>query len=102
MGKYHPIQEADVGPELETVADTPGAPPRAERAAVPEHVADLYDSACENCSSSTERQALARLLMDYSDVFSYGDEDMELTKVVWGASSACTLRGEMKDPPVLT
>jgi len=56
--------------------------PQAGLAAVPEHVADLYNRACENCSSSAKRQALARLLMDYSDVFSYGDEDMGLTKVV--------------------
>jgi len=82
MGKYYSIQEADVGPALETVANAPGAPSRARRAAVPEHVADLYDGACGNCSSSAERQVLAQLLMDYSDVFSYRDEDMGLTKVV--------------------
>jgi len=76
VGKYHSIHEVDVGPALETGADAPGAPPRVGRAAVPEHVADLYDEACENCSSSAERLALARLLMDCSDVFSYGDEDM--------------------------
>jgi len=45
-------------------------------------MADLYDGACENCNSSAERQALARLLIDYCDVFSYRDEDMGLTKVV--------------------
>jgi len=27
VGKYHSIQEADVGPALETVADTQGNPP---------------------------------------------------------------------------
>jgi len=72
----------DAGPALETVADAPGVPPRVGRTAVPKLVADVNDGACENCNSSAECQALARLLMDYSDVFSYGDEDMGLTKVV--------------------
>jgi len=82
VGKYHSIQKADVGPPLETVADASGAPPRAIRAAVPEHMADLYDGACGNCNSSAIRQALVQLLVDYTDVFSYGDEDIGLTKVV--------------------
>jgi len=45
-------------------------------------VADLYDEAWWNCNGSAERQELARLFVDYSDVFSYGYEDMGLTKVV--------------------
>ena len=82
MGKYHSIQEADVGPALETVADTQGNPTRTSRGAVPEHMAYLYNGACGNCTSSTERQVLAQLLTEYSDVFSRGNEDMGLTKVI--------------------
>jgi len=81
VGKYHSIQEANVGSALETVADTQGKPLRASRGAVPEHVADLYGGVCGNCTSSTERQAPAQLLTEYSDVFSRGDGDMGLTKV---------------------
>jgi len=33
--------------------------------------------------SSTERQVLAQLLMEYSDVFIHGDGDMGLTKVIF-------------------
>jgi len=72
-----------VGPALEAVAEASGVIPRTGWAAVPEHAADLYDGACGNCNSSAERQALARLLVNYSDVFSYGNEDMRLTKVVY-------------------
>jgi len=82
VGKYHSIQEADVGPALKTVADTQGNPPRTSQGSVPERMADLYDGACGNCSSSTERQVLAQLLTEYSDVFSRGDGDMGLTKVI--------------------
>jgi len=82
VGKYHSVQEADVGSALETVADSQGNPPRTKQGGVPEHVADLYGGACSNCTSSAERQELAQLLMKYSDVFSRGDEDMGLTKVI--------------------
>jgi len=82
VGKYHSIQEADVGPALGTVADSQGNPPRTSQRAVLKHVADLYGRACDNCTSSAERQELAQLLMEYSDVFSRGDEDMRLTKVI--------------------
>jgi len=72
--KYHSIEEANVGPAPETVIDTHGKPPRASREAVPEHLADLYK--CDNCASSTERQVLAQLLMEYGNVFSRCDGDM--------------------------
>jgi len=45
-------------------------------------MADLYDGACGNCTSSAERQVLAQLLAEYSDVFSCVDGDMGLTKVI--------------------
>jgi len=40
VGKFHSIQETDVGPALETVADTHGNPPGTSRGAVPEHVVE--------------------------------------------------------------
>jgi len=43
---------------------------------------DLYSGASGSSTSSTERQVLAQLLAEYSDVFSRGDEDMGLTKVI--------------------
>jgi len=64
--KYHSTQETDVGPALETVADSQGNPPRTKQGAVLKHVADLYGEACDNCTSSAERQELAQLLMEYS------------------------------------
>jgi len=83
VGKYHSIQEVDVGPALETVADTQGSPPSTGRGAVPEHMADLYGGACGNCTNSTEHQVLAQLLREYSDVFSRGNGDMGLAKVIF-------------------
>jgi len=44
--------------------------PRTRREAVSEHVADLYDGTCKSCKSSNQRQELALLLLDYSDIFS--------------------------------
>jgi len=83
VGKYHSFQNADVGLVLETVAPQwQGVPSHAGQATIPEYLADLYDGACENCNCSAERQALAPLVVDYSDAFSYGDENMGLTKVV--------------------
>jgi len=70
-----------VGPALETVADTQGNPTRTNRGAVPEHMADLYNGVCGNCTSSTERQVLAQLVAEYSDVFSRGDGDMGLLRL---------------------
>jgi len=45
-------------------------------------MADLYGGACGNCMSSTERQVLAQLLTEYSDVFSRDDGDTRLAKVI--------------------
>jgi len=45
-------------------------------------MADLYSGTSGNCTSSTERQVLAQLLTEYNYVFSCGDGDMGLTKVV--------------------
>jgi len=60
----------------------PGKPPRTSQGAVAEHLDILYGGVCDNCTSSTEHQVLAQLLMEYSDVFSREDKDMGLTKVI--------------------
>jgi len=65
--------------QLPTPRETPLC---ASRGAVSEQLADLYGGACGNCTSSAERQVLAQPLMEYSDVFSRGDEDIGLTKVI--------------------
>jgi len=59
---------------LETVADTQGIAHRVGRTAVPKNVADMDDRACRNCNGNAKFQEPARLLLNYSDVFSYGDE----------------------------
>jgi len=60
----------------------PGKPPCTSRGVVPEHVVYLYSGASGNYTSSTERQVLVQLLTEYSDIFSRGDKDMGLTKVI--------------------
>jgi len=55
VGKYHSIQEEDVGPALETVANTQRKPSCVSQGAVSKHLADMYGGACGNCTSSTER-----------------------------------------------
>ena len=49
---------------------------------VPEHVKCLFENAQGSCVSAREREQVARLLRDYEDVFSKGDQDMGLTDVV--------------------
>jgi len=73
LGRLHSVQEEDVGPSL---GDATEAPPRhstQERGTVPTHIRELYETACGGCASNKERQAMAKLLRDYGDVFSSGD-----------------------------
>jgi len=42
----------------------------------------IYQSACNGCTSNKERQAMAKLLRKYKDVFSSGDHDVGLTSAV--------------------
>jgi len=79
VGKFHSVQEEDVGPALETADDARRTSTRDGREPVPEHVAELYGDACE---SKRERLAVAQLLSEYKDVFSCGEHDMRLTKAV--------------------
>jgi len=82
VGKFHSVQEEDVGPALETADEARRVPIRDGRGPVPEHVAELYGNACDGCESKRERLVMAQLLSEYKDVFSCGDHDMGLAKAV--------------------
>jgi len=60
----------------------PRSPSQTRWGAVPEHVTDLYQGTRGCCESSSECLKLAQLLQEYNDLFSCGDNDMGLTKVV--------------------
>jgi len=52
------------------------------RGPVPEHVAELYGDACNGSESKRKRLVMGQLLSEYKDMFSCGDHDMDLAKVV--------------------
>jgi len=56
--------------------------PASRAGTMPSHVQDLYKTACDGCASNGERQAMAKLLREYNDVFSSGDHDVGLTRAV--------------------
>jgi len=59
VGKFHAVQEKDVGPALETADDARRILTRDGRGPVPEHVAELYGDACDGCESKRERLVVA-------------------------------------------
>jgi len=82
LGRFHSIQEKDIGPSLGEATEGPQQSPSSRRGTVPSHVQDLYQTACNGCASNRERQVMARLLCEYKDVFSSGDHDAGLTSAV--------------------
>jgi len=82
VGKFHSVQEEDVGLAMEMAEKARGAPTRNGRGPVPEHLADLYGDACDGCENKRECLVVAQLLSEYKDAFSCGDHDMGLTKAV--------------------
>jgi len=82
LGGFHTIQEGDIGPSLGKATEEPQERQSVRRGTVPEHVQELYQSACEGCAGNKERQAMAQLLREYGDVFSSGDHDVGLTSAV--------------------
>jgi len=82
VGKFHSVQEEDVGPALETADEAHRIPTRNGRGLVPEHIAELYGDACDGCESEPECLVMAQLLSKYKGVFSCGDHDMGLTRTV--------------------
>jgi len=82
LGRFHSVQEKDIGPSLGDATEGPQQRPSPGRGTVPPHVQELYKSACDGCASNGERQAMAKLLREYDDVFSSGDHDVGLTTAV--------------------
>jgi len=82
VGKFHFVQEEDVGPTLETADDAWRILTRGGRGPVPEHKAKLYGDACDGCESKQECLTVAQLLSEYKDEFSCVEHDMGLTKAV--------------------
>jgi len=82
VGRFHSIQEEDVGPSPETVDEARGVPTVNDRGPVPKHVVELYERICDGCERKRKRLVVARLLSEYRDVFSCGDHDMGLAKAV--------------------
>jgi len=82
LGRFHSVQEKDIGPSLGDATEGPQQRPSSRRGTVPPHVQELYQAACDGCASNGERQAMAQLLREYNDVFSSGDHDVGLTRVV--------------------
>jgi len=78
LGRFHSIQEEDVGLSLGDTAESPAAPSKRAGTVSP-HVKVLYEAACGGCMSNEECQAMAKLLREYNDVFSSGDHDVGLT-----------------------
>jgi len=58
LGRFHSIQEEDIGPSLGEVTDGPQQSPSSRRGTIPPHVHELYQSACNSCASNKERQAM--------------------------------------------
>jgi len=82
VGKFHSIQEEDVGPALETVDEARQIPTKDNREPVSEHLVDFYGDACDGWESKRECLVMAQLLSEYKDVFSCSDHDMDLAKAV--------------------
>jgi len=82
LGRFHSIQEKDIGPSLGDATEGPHQSPSLRRGTVPPHVQELYQTACDGCASDQERQVMARLLYKYKDVFSSEDHDVGLTSAV--------------------
>jgi len=82
LGCFHSVQEEDVGLSLGDTAEGPQRRPSKGRGTVPPHVKELYETACDGCASNEKRQAMAKLLHKYNDVFSSGDHDVGLTRGV--------------------
>jgi len=80
-GRFHSVQE-DVGPPVGDTTKDPRQHPSGGRGTVPPHVKELYEAAYDGCASNGERQAMAKLLREYNDVFSSGDHGVGLTRAV--------------------
>jgi len=62
LGRFHSIQEKDIGPSLGDATEGPRLRPSKGRGNVSPQVKELYETACDGCASNEERQAMAKLL----------------------------------------
>jgi len=82
LGHFHFVQEEDIGPSLGDATESPQQRPSKGRRTVLPQFQELYKAPCDSCANNRERQAMAKLLRKYNDVFSSGDHDMDLTRAV--------------------
>jgi len=59
VGRFHSVQEQDVGPAMEMVKEACGVPATNGRGPVPEHLIDLHRNACDDCKSNSNSGAIA-------------------------------------------
>jgi len=62
VGKFHSVQEENVGPALETAEEAQRIPTIDGRVPVPEHLVELYGDACNGCESKRERLVVVQQL----------------------------------------
>jgi len=90
--KFNSEQKEDVGAALETADKANRVPTRNSRGPLPEHVAELYEYACDGCESKWERLVVAQLLSEYKDVLSCGEHDVGLTTAVCNEGQIRSIR----------
>lgn len=82
IGLYTPVDHDQIFTDTEKDNSTEKPQIKDFSTHVPEHVIPLYEQAVKNCTSFAQEQALARLLVDYADVFSKDETDVGLTSLV--------------------
>jgi len=82
LGRFHSVQEENIGPSLGDATEGPQQRQSQERGTVPPHIQELYETACDGCVSNGERQVMAKLLRKYNDVPHRGDHDAGLNRAV--------------------
>jgi len=82
LGRFHSVQEKDMGPSLGDTAESPRQRLPTGQGTVPPHAKELYEAADGSRAINEERQAMAKLLREYNGVFSSRDHDVGLTRAV--------------------
>ena len=80
LGLYTPITSDDIFQHNGN--DNPTKCQPISESALPAHMLPLYEKACQNCKTSAQKEALASLLAQHSDVFSSDDADVRQTDLV--------------------
>jgi len=82
LGRFHSVQKEHIGPSREDATEGPRQCSSKGAGTILPHVQELYVTSCDGCASNGERQAMAKLLREYNDVFSSRDHDVGLTRAV--------------------